>query len=199
MLIRNLELVLENCEVVKIDGKYIGDFYAGDIRKEIARMACNYIGMEEICHSFYVEIHADANKKYAPFGDQEWETKAFERLLQYNDITAITVRLYDQYDEDAKTDESKDTVCHYLIHWVGDDDYENPAQKSKVAKTGWFYLVVDEKRELEDVFSSEMVDDEEYADFHASMMDIGDKYWAAHEAMLKHCDDQDDNESLDDD
>lgn len=185
MLIRKLEFVLENCEVVRIDGKYIGDFYAGDIKKEISRMACNHIGMEEICHSFYVEIHKDANKKYAPFGDIEWKTLAFERLTQYNDITSVIIHLYDQYDEEAREDESKDTVYNYLIHWVGDDDYENPAQKSKIAKTGWFYLVIDEKSELEDVFPNDIVDDEEHADFHASMLDIGDKYWAEAEARSK--------------
>jgi hypothetical protein len=185
MLIRKLEFGLENCEVITIDGKYIGDFYAGDIKKEIARMACNHIGMEEICHSFYVEVHKEANKTYSPFGIEKDRTLAFDRLIKWNDITDITIHLYDQYNKETRDDESKDTVYHYLIHWVGDDDYENPAQKSKIAKTGWFYLVVDKTKTLEDVFPDEMVDDEEYADLHASMMDIGDKYFAEHQDLLK--------------
>lgn len=185
MLIRKLELVLENCEVVKVDGKYIGNFYAGDIKKEIARMACNHIDMMEICHSFYVEIHKDANKRYESFGDKDWKTLAFDRLTKYNDITSVIIHLYDQYDEDAREDESKDTVYNYLIHWVGDDDCENPAQKSKIAKTGWLYLVIGENVKMEETFPDEEVDDEEYADFHASMLDIGDKYCAEHEEMLK--------------
>ena len=187
MLIRRLEFVLENCEIIRIDGKYIGHFYAGDIKKEIARNACNDISMNEICHSFCVEIHRDANKKYAPFGNEEWETLAFDRLQQYADITSVIIRLYNQYDEENKDDESKDTVYDYLIHWGGDDDYINPLQKSKVAKTGWFYLAIGEEMNLDEIFPDEEMNDEEYADHRAAMMDIGDKYWEEHEKLLRSC------------
>jgi hypothetical protein len=185
MLIRKLELVLENCEVVTIDGKYIGQFFAGEIKKSISRMGCNHIGIMDICYEFGVEIHKDANKKYAPFGDEKWETLAFDRLTQYNDITSVTIHLYDQYNEETRDDTSKDTVEHYYVHWEGDSDYENDVQHSKIANTGWFYMVIGKDLNLEDVFPSEEVDDEEYADFHASMLDIGDKYWAEHEELLR--------------
>lgn len=186
MLIRKLELVLENCEVVTIDGKYIGDFHIGDIRKELSRMACNHIDLMEVCHDFCLEIHKDANKRYAPFGDEKSSTLTFDRLMQYNDITSIIVHLYDQYNEETKNDESKDQVEHYYVQWEGESDYENDVQHSKVAKTGWFYMTIGKDVNLEDMFQADEVDDAEYADFHASMMDIGDKYWTEHEEMLKH-------------
>lgn len=175
MLIRKLEFVLENCEVVTVEGKYVGAFHAGDIRKEISRLGCNHIGMMEICHCFYVELHKDANKAHAPFGDVNEQTTAFKRLMAYNDITQINIHLYDQYGDDCD-DESKDKVEHYLIHWEGDSDYENDVQRSKIAKTGWFYLAIGKDTNLDEMFPDEEVDDEEHADFHASMMDIGDKY-----------------------
>lgn len=186
MLIRKLELTLENCEVITIDGKYIGHFYAGDIRKEIARMACNWIGVEEICHSFCVEIHKDADKEYDQFGVESWPSATFKRLTEYNDITGITIYLYDQYDEENGNDESKDASYHYLVHWGGDDDNncENPLQSSKIAKTGWLYITIGEDMKMEEIFPSEDVDDEDHADFSASMMDIGDKYWAEHQKLI---------------
>lgn len=163
MLIRSIDLVLENCEVVTIEGKHIGDFYLGDIRQEIARMACNHIGMEEICHSFYIEIHKDANKD-----------NAFKRLQTYNDITQVTVCLYDQYAEDPEEAIEK----HYLLHWNEDSEYENEYQKSLIADTGWLYLVVEKDKTIEDVFDLDAINDAEHADFVASMYDIGDKYYA---------------------
>lgn len=171
MLIRSVDLVLEDCEVITIEGKYIGDFYLGDIRQEIARMACNHIGIEEICHSFRMEIHKDADK------DDEWfgsKRNVFKRLQEYDDITLVTVRLYDQYAEEPEEDIEK----HYLLHWDGDSEYENENQKSFVANTGWLYLVVEKDKTIADAFDLDLINDEEHADFVASMFDIGDKYYA---------------------
>ena len=186
MLIRKIELGLENCETITIDGKYIGHFYAGDIKKEIARVACNDNSMHEICHSFCIEIHKDANKKYAPFGIEKDETLTFNRLMEWNDITDITIHLYDQYDEDARNDDTKDTVYQYLLHW-GDDEYINPLQSSKIATTGWLYITVGETMKMEEIFPDEEVDDEDYSGHRAAMMDIGDKYFAKHEELLRKC------------
>lgn len=171
MLIRSVDLVLENCEVITIEGKYIGDFYLGDIRQEIARMACNHIGIEEICHSFYMEIHKDASKNVCSL---DTATNIFKRLRAYSDITGVTVRLYDQYAEEPEEDIEK----HYLLHWGGDSEYENEYQKSLVANTGWLYLVVEKDKTIADVFDLDLINDEEHAEFVASMYDIGDKYYA---------------------
>ena len=195
MLIRKIEFGLENCEHITIEGKYIGHFYAGDIKKEIARMACNDISMHEICNSFCIEIHKDANKKYAPFGIEKDETLSFKRLTEWDDITDITIRLYDQYNEEARDDETKDTVYHYLIHWGGDDEYINPLQSTKIAKTGWLYITIGETMKMEEIFPDEDVDDEEYSDHRAAMMDIGDKYWAEHQELLRKCVEKKDDES----
>jgi hypothetical protein len=199
MLIRRIELGLENCETITIEGKYIGHFYVGDIKKEIARMACNHIGMNEICHSFCVEIHKDANQKYASFGDEECATMVFKRLTSYNDITDITIYLYDQYNEKTRDDETMDTVCYYLIHWGGDEtndwQADNPLQSTKIAKTGWLYITIGETMKMEEIFPDEEVDDEEYSEHRAAMMDIGDKYWAEHQESLRKCAEEQNKES----
>lgn len=185
MLIRKIELGLENCDVITIDGKYIGAFYAGDIRKQIARMACNYVDIAEICHEFYLEVHKDANKKHFELGCEEFETTVFERLQMHNDICSITVYLYDECNNETCDDESKDTVYHYLLSWGGDSDYVNAYQYSKVSKEGWLYIVVGEKMDINEVFPNEECDDEEMMDSYAAMLDIGDKYYAEHEDLMR--------------
>lgn len=179
MLIKTIEFVFENCEGIIIDGKYVGNIYIGDIKTEIARMACNHIGMEEICYSFYIELHKDADKEYNPFGDTNDKQTTFKRFLAYNDITQINVILYDQY---AETEEEKKEIKKvYLLHWTGDSEMENASQKVYKAKTDWLYIVVDENKSIEDTFDLETIDDAEHADFVASMYDIGDKYFAESE------------------
>lgn len=184
MLIRKLEFVLENCEVITIDGKYIGDFHAGDIRKEVSRMACNHIGIMEICHNFCVEIHKDANIEYSPFGCGDWKTTIFERLTKHNDITAIDISLYDQYEDDGN-----DIVEHYYIHWGDDDEYNNSYQSSKVSKNGWLYIVASKDTAINEVYPDENIDDKDFIEFHEEMFDIGDRCWK--NQKLTHSDESD--------
>lgn len=187
MLIRKLELVLENCDVVTIDGKYIGHFHAGDIRKSISRMSWNWIDVQEICHEFCIEIHPDANKMMHELGCEEFAVLTFDRLSRHNDIASMNIYLYDQHDKEARADESKDTVYHYFVHWDG-DDYKNSLQTSKISKPGWLYIGIGKNVNLEEIFPAEYVDDEETVDFRAHSMEIGDKYWADAQQMLNQSD-----------
>ena len=172
MLIKEITLVLENCEEITIDGKYIGDFHLGDIKFEISRIACNAINMMEVCHDFFIELHADANKVYYPFGvKDENETRVFDRLTRWNDITQIDIVLYDKYAENPESTEIKK---HYLFHW-SDDEMNNAYQSSKIAKTGWLYLCINQNRQVSDYLTADN-DDPGYADMTACMCDIGDKY-----------------------
>ena len=178
MMIRNIKLTLENCETITIDGKYIADFSLSDIRKTIARRGCNWIDVSESCHEFYISLHSDANKPYSSFGVEDWKSTVFERLRRYDDITSITIRLYDQYGDD-EDDETKDRVEHYSFAW-GDDGGNgeiNPYQKSKVSKTGWLFLVIGKDLDIDKLYPAEDIDDAEFMSFASSMMELGDKNW----------------------
>ena len=63
MKLKYITFTLENCDQITIDGKYIGDFYVGDIKSEIKRIACNSIMKMNITKEFAIEIHKNANKK----------------------------------------------------------------------------------------------------------------------------------------
>ena len=173
MKIKYLDLTLENCERIRIDGKYIGMFLVDDLHTYFARVACNAIEKMETCHTFAMEIHKDADKKYDSFG-RESETTAFTRIKEWNDITYVYFVLEETYVEDGsipKTEEYSYGVC-----WTGNSDYENEAQTNYISELGHMYIVISDKNKFEDLFDKEEINDAEYIDFHMSMFDVGDEY-----------------------
>ena len=170
MLVRKIVLRLENCEVITIDGNYVGTFCADDVRRTISRQGCTQVEVREVCNVFFMEIHKDANKR-REMDDSNIigeDSTVFERLQRYDDITSIQIHLFNQ-DEPTK-----DVIYDYFVPWNGDNDH-NKWQHSKIAKTGWLYMVIGKDVDLETVFASEFVDDKQEAEFRARMLAIGDK------------------------
>ena len=137
-VIKHIDIVLENCDVIKIDGKHIGYFLMDDIRKNAGVIGCNSFGVRETAEETLLEISQDANVKYNPLGIKSEENFVFDRLMKYDDITAI----------DIYTD--TDTL-RYLVKWVGDSDYANDAQSSAIGKNGCLYVVVSENTDAKEL------------------------------------------------
>ena len=163
MKLKEITFVLENCDHITIDGKYIGEFLVDEINTSIQRISCNAILEMNVANVVVVEIHKDANKERHPFGVADWKCMAFDRLIEYNDITSIKFKLDD-----------KD--YSYYVDWVGDDDYENEAQSSYVSKDGHLYLVIAKDKGIPDFFDMDTIDDDEYMDSYFDMLDVGDVY-----------------------
>ena len=174
MKLKEITFVLENCDCITIDGKYIGDFFIEDIRTSIKRIACNAINKMDVVHTFAIEIHKDANKERCPFGFIEDKELTFNRLVFYDDITSIDFKLVEDYVE-----ESREPIIehyHYYVHWTGESDYINEAQKSYISNVGNLYIVIADGKNIEDFYDKELIDDEEHMNFICSMYDIGDEY-----------------------
>lgn len=176
MKLKEITFVLENCDHITIDGKYVGDFVVDDIHTSIRRLACNAIDKMDVAYTFAIEIHKDANKERCAFGQDEWKEMTFDRLLSYNDITSIQFELFDDYVEDGE--EPITEHYDYFIHWLGEDSDENDAQKSYVSKVGNLYIVIANGKDIENFFDKESIDDSDHMDFVCSMYNIGDKYSA---------------------
>lgn len=174
MRLKEITFVLENCDHITIDGKYIGDFLVEDIRTSIQRIACNAINKMDTTHTFAIEIHKNANKERCPFGFKECKELTFDRLTSYDDITSIEFELVENYIEDGR----EPIVEHYnyYVHWTGESNYINESQKSYISNVGNLYIVIADGENIEDFFDKEAIDDEEYMDFVYSMYDIGDEY-----------------------
>ena len=173
MKLKEITLVLENCELITIDGKYVGDFLVEDIRTSIQRIACNAIDKMDVAYTFAIEIHKDANKLNSQFDRKP----IFDRLTSWDDITSIQFELFQDYVEEGQ----EPIVEHYdyYIHWTGDSDQENDSQKSCISDVGNLYIVVADGKGIEDFFDKEAINDKEHMDFHCSMYDIGDEYSAS--------------------
>lgn len=163
--IKELTLIFENCDSITIPGIYIGDIFADEIKTKIQRMACNHVDKMEICNSFFVEIHPDANVQHNEFGvEEEWcKATVFNRIIRCDDITGIEIVLYDKDEEET---------YEYYTNWCGVSEYKNIAQKSYISKAGWLYILIDENKELSDVLFKE-VDDEEYMELKARRFKLG--------------------------
>lgn len=176
MKLKEITFVLENCDCITIDGKYIGNFLVEDIRTSIQRIACNAINKMDIANTFAIEIHKDANKERCVLGCEDYKQMTFDRFTAWNDITSIEFELVEEYVEEGK----EPIVEHYdyYVNWVGENDQENEAQKSYISKVGNLYIVIADGKDIEDFFDKEDIDDSEHMDFVCSMYDIGDEYSA---------------------
>lgn len=174
MKLKEITFVFENCDAITIDGKYVGAFLVDDIHTSISRIACNAIERMDAVHTFTIEIHKDANKERCPLGIEEYKQLTFERFDVYSDITSIQFELIEDYVEEGYVP----MIEHYdyYIHWTGDDEYENAAQKSYISEVGNLYVVIADGKEIDDFFDKEFIDDADHMDFVCSMYNIGDKY-----------------------
>ena len=146
MKLKNIEFTFENCEVINIDGKYIGDFLVDDITTSIQRV-CNSIMKFDVAHTI---------------------ATVFDRLSACDDITSIEFTLEEWCDG-----ELKDTTYSYYVDWTGDSEYSNEAQVTYQSKAGHLYILIKDKARLDDYFDVELINNPESIKFHFSMMDIG--------------------------
>lgn len=173
MKLKEISFHLENCDMVTIDGKYIGDFLVDKIETNISRCACNAIDRMDVAKTFAIEIHKDADKVHYELGNNDWETTVFKRLSKYNDITQIDFTLIESYVDEGKDPKTED--YHYFVDWCGDDDYSNEAQINYVSDIGHFYIVIKENGKIDDFFMKEEINDAKAMNFKFEMYDVGDE------------------------
>lgn len=139
-----VEFGLENCEVISIDGEYIGNFSVRDMKNHINK---HYNGIMHMttCDLFSIAINRNANAKLEAFDDDE--RMIFERLSS-GDICSVDL-IYD--------DESKDS---FYVDWVGESDYKNEGQKTYVSKLGDLFIVVSKDENVDTVFKHWNIDED---------------------------------------
>lgn len=148
-----IDLILENCEVIRVPRQYIGEFLLDDIKIKISRVACNSIKKSFIAKDFIMSIHADFNERY------EHGIDTFSRL-SCNDITEVVIG-YLWGEEES--------------YFVDYDEGENEGvlgaaniNQSTVVKYGDLYIRVNaDKKEY-----AQFPEDKETRDFIWDMYDI---------------------------
>lgn len=148
--IKSIELVLENCEDILIEGKHIGHFYLSDIRYSIQKVGRNTLKLNT-CRHLSISINREADAKYCWY-DMESDHTKFHRLGTFRDITSIRVNFED------------DTSEHYYVDW-SNDEYTNQYQSNYRNKFGDLFIVIDKEKTIEDVFSMEQIENQKHNDY----------------------------------
>ena len=124
--VKSIELVMENCEVFKIERKHIGELHIGKIERQIGRTACNSISEDFIANEFQIQIHHNANIVM-----EDSNGSMFERINAYNDITRVYVNYSNGDSEWFYTD------------WNHENDLFNSYQSTVISEVnGCLFIVI---------------------------------------------------------
>ena len=164
MNLDKIAFVLENCDVIEVPGKYVGECWAEITKTRIGRISSNAYGEGQSCGSFVLELYRGAERVRHPFDDPSILSThtVFERL-SFGDITSICMTVGGEEKR-------------FTVPWRSDDGVENRYQTSKVGKSGHLYITISEKSIFDEVFLAEVIDDVEIVDFHMDKLNVGDAF-----------------------
>lgn len=131
----SIDIILENCEVIRVNREHIGYFCMSDVKKSIVRIGVNSISDFLQCDELYIEICSKVNHPDSYVSTrQDNDILPFDRILRYNDITSLDINYEDGSSE-----------C-ISVKWDEDSFYSNSYQTSKMNEfTGDLYIVVSDK------------------------------------------------------
>lgn len=138
-----IDFILENCEVVHIDGKYICNFGIKDIQTQFFGN-CSWALKQEVVKTFFMELHPKANTVHYPFGEKQWKTTTFDRLQKYSDITHIEFVLDGQ-------------KYSYAVDWEESDDTNNWNQATYKSGNDFLYIKISYDKSILDFFPEEYI------------------------------------------
>lgn len=164
MQLKQITFILENCDSITIEGKYIGSFGVINMREEIRRIACNAIDHMTIADCA-LEIHKNANQIHHEHGLDMYACWVFDRLSA-GDITSI--------EFDLVSDVNSEHVEHYQFYteWEG-EGAENLYQKSYVSDLGNLYIIISGKDDIPDMFNMDDINDPDVMNLHFDLMEVG--------------------------
>ncbi|WP_323705936.1 hypothetical protein P3U41_05915 [Mammaliicoccus sciuri] len=145
--VKEIVLVLENCEYIKIPTKYLANIIIEDIDISVRRNAINSIDKLQTANSIYLDIIKPETIKTLGLFDEDDEESlsCSKRLIQHADITSVEVA----YDDNSKEE--------YFVDWDWNNEYLNSYQDTKLAKNGNLQVLINRKKSLK-----EFLDDENF-------------------------------------
>lgn len=140
MKVKEIVLVLENCEYINIPTKHLANIIIEDIDISVRRTAINSIDKQMSAKSIYLEIiKPEIIKTLGLFGEYDEESlSCSKRLIQHEDITSVEV----VYDDDSKEE--------YFVDWDWDNEYINSYQDTQLAKNRNLHVLINRKKKLKE-------------------------------------------------
>lgn len=160
--VKNITLVFENCETVKLRPNAIGDFHIGGLHQEINRIASNAIARSEYANEVAMELYPECESLCVERNIGNSKT-IFDRIMQHFDITHIEIEYEDgeQYIAVDYNDGGKD----YL-------GAANVNQMVYLSSCGVLYIVIAAKKGIADFFPRDVIENEEEINFDKKMIGV---------------------------
>ena len=136
--IKKIELIFENCEHMDVTNA-VGDFYIGEVTKEVYRVASNAISTVNSANLINFQIYGNGEIKGYLFDN----IKPIDRLLEYNDITSIEL---------TYTDDTKES---FYPSYDGEELNDN--QTMKMYK-GDVFIVISPDKTVDDIYTDEVME-----------------------------------------
>lgn len=162
--IKHVDLVLENCEILRVPGNAILDMNVNGIEETISRVAMNAIRKNVSAKDIIIQVRHTVDEAvlgeglFGPIGEQE-EVSPLEMLKERTDITQITITW-----ENDKTE-------NFLVNWdfSAGNEYYNAFQSNIVNEKGGVMVVISDRKDKEfaeyaDEVAADFVDLENYED-----------------------------------
>lgn len=143
--IKNIELVLENCEIITIPIEDIGAICIKNFEKTFARWCVNDISMSEKCNYLILQIK-DSSQTYKErltiSSTYEGDEKPMLERLKVDDITYIYINYF--WDDEE---------YHWCVAWGGDSEYQNILQTTEEHLGDiWIAIGEEAQKELKDYY-----------------------------------------------
>lgn len=135
--VKEIHLVLENCEFIVVPTKYLADVVIEDITQKISREAINSVSKSLTAKSVYLEILKPSDLKVVGLMREDRDYTCKERISDGGDITCLQV----VYKDDSYED--------YWVEWNHSSDYYNSYQKVEFSKEGNLHLLIHKDKTLE--------------------------------------------------
>lgn len=157
--VKEIKIIFENCESFTLQPEDVGQFQLSGITPMIQRIGCNCVAEIQLVKHVEMELFKEANMYYH-FWDEE-PRKKFDRLMNWNDITGITLT----YDDDSKLELYVSYKDAY--DGLGADNLNQHVYESSL---GNLYIVVDETKTIEDCFQMSLIENEDEMSFMRDMV-----------------------------
>lgn len=160
--VKSIELVFENCEMMRFDRSDIGEFCVHNIFTDVARIASNSIRKYQSCESLILELRKDANQPHDFWGIPDDEpTNKFNRIMLCPDITQIDIT----YD-DGSTE-------NIILPWedASENGCNSTLQTHCLTECGDLWIKIGNGETAQDMVASmgDEVNDPEYNSFKWEM------------------------------
>lgn len=135
--VKEIHLVLENCEAVVVPTKYLAGVVIEDIAQKFSREAINSVSKSLTAKSVYLEILKPSELKVDSFVGESEDYTCKERINDGGDIACLQIVYKDNSHED------------YWVEWDHSSDCYNSYQKVEVSKEGNLHLLIHKDKTLE--------------------------------------------------